>query len=111
MNCIVPCKAGSFFDLLAGWSHTLALLYCRIAVRLLGEMRLIDLLLSHTITMTICFTCHVCTSTWSVWQREFHLPSQVRTSEWRRMILTIDSRPTKARKQEDYSRMFVDSEQ
>lgn len=33
--------------MLAGWSHTVALLYCIIAMRLLGEMRVLDLLLSH----------------------------------------------------------------
>lgn len=47
MNCIVPCKTGSALDVLAGWSHRVALLYCIIVMRLLAEMKVLDLLLSH----------------------------------------------------------------
>lgn len=48
MSCIVPCKAGSF-GVLAGWSHTVALLYCIMAMRLLKEIRHLDLLSQHPV--------------------------------------------------------------
>lgn len=47
MNCIVPCKAGSSFGMWAGWSHTVVLLYCIMAMRLLKEMKPLDLSLSQ----------------------------------------------------------------
>lgn len=103
MNCIVPCKAGSASDRLAGWSHTVALLYCIKAVRLLGEMRDLDLLLSHhTINDYLLYMSRM-------HQLMERIISQVKASEWKRMIPMVDSRDTKARKQTDYSRMFVDS--
>lgn len=56
MNCIVPCKAGSSFGILAGWSHTVALLYCIIATRLFKEMKPLDLLPSqHAITELLLY--------------------------------------------------------
>lgn len=48
MSCIVPCKAGSF-GVLAGWSHTVALLNCIMAVRLLKEIKHLDLLSQHPV--------------------------------------------------------------
>lgn len=46
--------------MLAGWSHTVALLYCIIATRLLKEMRPLDLLLSqHAITELLLYMSHM----------------------------------------------------